>query len=179
MGRGIITRSVHARRGGERGAGGTAGGWPVLVAVRRGSGAGPAQGEPESVWLTERASELDRSKKSAKSLQFEREPPCNWPVDATVSQLAPDKQLSWGNLRRNLLLGALAVITATSLFQISRKRPQFTATKGEKSTTGARQRTNKGTSGAKTGRSHGVVVPLGFLFPVGSSTSVHVAPHTY
>ena len=159
--------------------------WPVLVcqrkrAVRRGSGAGPAQGEPESVCArTERASELDRSKKSAKSLQFEREPPCNWPVDATVSQLAPDRQLSSGNLRRNLLLGALTVITATSLFQISRKRPQFTATKGEKSTTGARQRTNNGTSGAKTGRSHGVVVPLGFLFPVGSSTSVHVAPHTY
>ena len=63
-------------------------------------------------------------------------------------------------MRRNLLLGALAVITATSLFQISRKRPQFTATKGEKSTTGARQRTNKFTSVAKTKRR---CRPLGFL----------------
>ena len=82
--------------------------WPVLVcqrkrAVRRGSGAGPAQGEPESVCArTERASELDRSKKSAKSLQFEREPPCNWPVDATVSQLAPDRH-------SNYHVGALSV----------------------------------------------------------------------
>ena len=33
-------------------------------------------------------------------------------------------------------MGALSVITATSLFQISRKRPQFTATKGEKAPRG-------------------------------------------
>ena len=52
-------------------------------------------------------------------------------------------------------------VVKSEVCSTSRKRPQFTATRGEKSTTGARQRTNKDTSGAKTGRLH-VYRPLGF-----------------
>ena len=68
------------------------------------------------------------------------------------------------------------LITATSLFYLT-ERPQFTATRGENSTTGARQRTNNAPRESKWDV-HPLIVPLGFLFPGGSSTSAHVAPHT-
>ena len=68
------------------------------------------------------------------------------------------------------------LITATSLFYLT-ERPQFTATRRKKARRGpdSERITHLGN---QNGTFTGVYRPLGLLFPGGSSTSAHVAPHT-